>query len=73
MTTETEWTPIESSFLKAHKYDPNSRRLSVEYLNGSRYTHEDVPIEKHEAMVGSASPGSFYNKKIKTNHPGRKL
>lgn len=70
--TDMDWTPVESSFIKAQKYDPDSRRLTVEYHTGKRYTHDDVGADKHAAFIGAASPGSFYNAKIKDNHPGRK-
>lgn len=66
-------TPIKSSFLKAHDYDPTSRVLTIEYQNGARYRHHDVPADKFEAFIGAASPGSFYNKRIKDHHPGRKV
>lgn len=65
--------PITSSFIKAHDYDSDTRLLTVEYHNGARYQHEDVPADKYEAFIGNASPGGFYNAKIKSNHPGRKL
>lgn len=73
MAETDDWTPIESSFLKAHKYDPNSRRLVVEYHDGKRYEHLDVPAEKHASMIGAQSAGAYYNSKIKDHHPGRKL
>lgn len=73
MAETDDWTPIESSFLKAHKYDPNSRKLTVEYRSGARYAHDDVPMEKHASLIGAQSPGSYYNSKIKDHHPGRKL
>lgn len=64
-------TPIESSWLKGSHYDPQSRVLTVQYHGGKTYRHEDVPAEKYEAFTGAASPGSFYNAKIKNNHPGK--
>jgi len=66
-------TPIDSTWLDAHHYDPDARVLTVRYKNGDTYRHEDVPAEKVEAFTGAASPGSFYNSKIKSNHPGKKL
>lgn len=65
--------PITSSFIKAHDYDPGTRQLVVEYHNGARYQHNDVGADKFEAFVGNPSPGGFYNKRIKDQHPGKKL
>lgn len=66
-------TPIKSSMFEAHHYDPNARVLTLTFKNGATYEHHDVPADKFEALIGSESPGRFYNDKIKSNHPGKKL
>lgn len=67
----TDLTPIQSSMFKGHAYDPNKREMTVELNSGKRYIHSDVPAEKYEAFIGNASPGGYYNRKIKGNHTAR--
>lgn len=73
MTDDDGFTPIDSSFLSHHKYDADSRLLTVKMHNGSVYEHPGVPADKFEAFSGADSPGLFYNRKIKHHHPGRKV
>ena len=73
MTKTPELDPIESSMFDAHHYDPNTRKMTVRFKNGLLYEYDDVPAEKHEAFTGNASPGKFFNDKIKNNHMGRKV
>lgn len=73
MTKAPELTPIKSSMFSAQHYDPNSRVLTVQFQNGAVHQYEDVPIDKHETFIANASPGRYFNEKIKPNHIGRKL
>jgi KTSC domain len=68
-----DMTPIESSMFSHSHYDGNSRVLTVRFKNGLTYEHHDVPAEKNEAFLGNPSKGSYYNKRIKPNHVGRKV
>lgn len=65
--------PIESSMLKSHGYDPESRKLRIQFHSGAVYEHEGVPLEKYAAFTGAASPGKFFNSKIKGAHKGAKI
>ena len=56
-----------------YHYDPTTSTLHVEFSNGAVYRVDDVPIDKAEAFTGSASPGSFYNSKIRSNHVAVKV
>lgn len=62
--------PITSSALKAVGYDPAKRTMRVELHNGRVYDYSDVGAEKHAAMMGNASPGTYWNAKIKGVHTG---
>lgn len=64
---------MKSSVIKGHDYDAGSRKLTVEFPNGNRHRYYDVPVEKYAAMTGNASPGAFFNAKIKGVHKGRKV
>lgn len=67
------FTPIDSSMLSGHHYDADSRKLTVQFKNGLTYEYDDVPIEKHMTMVENASPGRYFNQRIKGTHMGRKV
>lgn len=68
-----ELTPIKSSMFDGHHYDPNTRVMTVQFKNGAVHQFEDVGIEKHTAFTESASPGRYFNERIKGNHIGRKV
>jgi hypothetical protein len=65
--------PIESSLFDARHYDGNARKLTLRFRNGTVYEYDDVPAEKHAALIENASPGRYYNEKIKRNFKGRKI
>lgn len=65
--------PIESSMFSHHHYDPDSRKLTLQYKNGALWEYDDVPAEKNEAFLGSASKGRYFNDRIKPNHAGHRL
>lgn len=66
-------TPINSSTFSHHHYDPNSRVMTVRFKSGRTYQYDDVPIEKHATFTESASPGRYFNERIKPNHFGRQV
>lgn len=73
MTKLPEMTPIESSMFEAHHYNPNTRQLTVRFKNGAVHQYEDVPADKHFAFVGAASPGRYFNDRIKSQFASKKL
>lgn len=73
MTKPPDLAPIDSSMFSYHHYDPNSRVMTVRFKNGLLYQYDDVPIEKHAAFTESASPGRYFNERIKPTHIGRKV
>jgi len=71
-------TPLSSSMLAGHAYDPNTRTLSVQYMGkdgapSSVWTYEAVPMERAEALSGSMSPGRYFNDKIKGLYTARQV
>lgn len=66
-------TPMDSSAIDASHYDPATRRLTIRFKStGKVFEYDDVDAAKAEAFMGSASPGRFYNEKIK-HHVGREV
>jgi KTSC domain len=57
--------PLRSTAIAAASYETDTQTLEVEFVNGRTYTHEAVPLEVYEGLVGAPSPGSFYNSAIK--------
>lgn len=66
-------TPLDSSVIKGYAYDPNTRDLHIRFPNGDVHRFADVPADKVEALKGSQSPGSYFNRKIAGLHAGRKV
>ena len=60
-----ELVPVDSSNLDAVGYDESTQTLTVRFKNGSMYEYLDVPPGVFEALVASASKGSFFNQQIK--------
>lgn len=73
MSKGPELTPIDSSMFSHHHYDPDTRKMTVRFKNGLLYEYDDVSADKHAAFAENASPGRFFNEKIKPNHAGRKV
>ncbi len=73
MAKHPEFTPVKSSMMTGHHYDPNTRALTVQFTGGSVYRYDDVSADKVATLAESASPGSFFTSKIKGLHPATKL
>ena len=66
-------TPIKSSMFSGHTYDPNTRQMTVQFKNGAVHQYDDVPADKFEAFTQNASPGRYFNDRIKSNFASRKI
>ena len=61
--------PVQgSTVIQAQAYDPTTRKLRVQLHSGKVYDYHDVSLEKYAAFTGAASPGAFWNSKIKGFH-----
>ncbi len=70
--------PIESTMLSGMHHDPQTQTLTVQYRGkdgapGPIWQHDGVGAEKAHSLQNSASPGRYFNDKIRDVHPGRKL
>lgn len=59
------WQPLRSTAIAAAGYDPDTRTMEVEFVNGRSHTHEDVDPQVYEALLRAPSPGRFYSEQIK--------
>jgi hypothetical protein len=62
-------TRVESSTLRAFAYDDGRGVLQLEFLSRAIYHYYGVPAEVHEALLGAASKGSFFNRIIRGRFP----
>ena len=44
---------VKSSNIESVAYDPATRELHVRFKNGGTYSYEDVPAEKHAALMAA--------------------
>lgn len=54
-----------SSALTSARYNPETRQLDVTFVSGQTYSHEGVPPDEFEALVGASSAGRHYLNNIK--------
>ena len=64
----TSWTPVNSSAISRVKFTPNRfdslGTLYIEFNEGAVYSYTDVQESRVEALMSSASPGSYYKSAI---------
>ncbi len=58
-------TPVSSSNLRAVGYDPDTRTLEVEFLNGGLYSYSGVPASVHAGLMSAPFHGSYFDANIK--------
>jgi hypothetical protein len=59
--------PVSSKMIRSVGYDPDTRKLYVEFLNGNVYAYDNVPIEKFNKMlVPTLHVGKYFNEEVKT-------
>lgn len=63
-----DWEPVDSSHVKAVRYDSAMAELGIRFADGSEHTYQNVPRQMHEALLASDSPGSFFHRHIKNNY-----
>ena len=51
----------------------NTRVLTVEFRNGSRYEYENVPATEYAGFLGAWSKGRYLHRWIKGRYDYRKL
>jgi len=67
--------PVNTSNIEAIGHDPASNTLAVRFKGGSVYHYDNVPAEKHAALMAAPSIGSHFHQQIKSRpdlHPYHK-
>jgi hypothetical protein len=60
--------PVESSNLKSVGYDPKTKTLEVEFHTGAVHQYQDVPANKHKAMMKAKSVGGYFHIHVRNFH-----
>lgn len=58
-------TRVSSSNLASVGYDPATKTLEVEFLNGSIYQYFNVPEAVYRGLMAAASHGSYFDANVK--------
>lgn len=69
-------TKVKSSHVAAVGYDPDSRRLHVEFHNGQVYEYRGVDKHFHDALMAKDSDnsvGEAFHTYIKPHFKGQKI
>lgn len=56
---------VRSTAIQAVEYDELTQDLTVFFTNGLSADHYEVPAEVVQNLVEAASPGGYYNARIK--------
>lgn len=57
--------PVTSSNIAAIGYSASEQCLHVEFVGGSIYEYDGVPVSTYEAFLGADSHGKFFAKHIR--------
>lgn len=64
---------IDSSNLVRTEYDTETKKLVVEFKNGTKYEYEEVPHQLYTQFRISESQGKFFSSKIAKTFKYKKL
>jgi hypothetical protein len=65
--------PVQSSNLAAAGYDPESRTLEIEFVDGGVYQYFDVPQSVYEGLMTAPSHGKFFRAHIRDKYRYAKI
>ena len=63
-----QFTPASSN-IAGVSYDDETKALTVDFLDGSRYQYSRVPPEVYDAFERAPSAGSFLYRQIRDRYP----
>jgi len=64
---------VQSSNLVKTEYDTETKKLVVEFKNGSKYEYDEVPHQIYTQFRLSESQGKFFTSKISKTFKYKKL
>lgn len=63
------WQYLNSSNLRAVRYDAATRDLDIEFHSGSVYRYHGVPESVYRGLLAAPSHGSYHHAYIKNSYP----
>lgn len=64
---------VESTAVRAIRYDAKAQRLHVTFVSGERYAYENVPGELYARFGAAESKGRFFQAEIRDRYPFTRL
>lgn len=64
---------IESTNIRKTEYDTESKKLLIEFNNGTQYEYDEVPHQLYTQFRMSDSQGKFFHSKISKSYKYKKL
>ena len=61
---------LESSMIRCVAYSRKDKILSVEFMNGSRYSYANISYFKYRSLVTASSVGKYFHRSIR-RFPGK--
>jgi len=58
-SSSPEWIPLNSTNVRACRYDPQAHTLQVAFHTGGMYIYYNIPKSVFNEFVMSSSPGRF--------------
>lgn len=59
MEENIKMSPVISSNISAAGYDEKSKKLVIQFSNGSKYEYNEAPLWIYEGIFKADSPGKF--------------
>jgi hypothetical protein len=59
---------MPSTVIRTFHYDPDDRRLVIEFQTGFRYAYFHVPREVYEEMCSAPSRGAYFNSRVRDRY-----
>lgn len=66
-------TQVQSSQLSEVGYDPETKKLEIQFKNGAVYEYDNVPQSTYDELMAAESVGAYFNKFVKWGFVYRKL
>ena len=63
-----EQVTINSSAIRSASYDVFTRVMTISFTDGTEYSYDGVPPDVFTDMVGSGSPGTYFNKNVRGSY-----
>lgn len=64
---------LDSTAIRAIRYDAERQRLVVRFVDGDEYAYVGVPAEVHRAFADAPSKGRFFAEQVRGRYPYNKL